>query len=263
MSTIVRCVTLNVAGMQFDWLGLRFGSAVRQLTALAPDVVCLQETTVRGGNEPYNQAVAVGEALNLPYGAFAPYGNPAEIAAEEVGGVAVASRWPIAYAESRRLPPGGINGPDPRVALLVRLLAPGGDVVVATVHLSWHLEQINVRLRQLGVLLDYLWSLGLCQEDARLVLAGDLDATENEPAIAEASSLLVDSYRRLHPDLPGFTWERTNPLTQKSTDPSRRLDYAFCPFGAEIQEARVVLDHADPVYPSDHYGLFIQARFAS
>ncbi len=262
MSTIVRCVTLNVAGVQFDWSGTRSGSVVRQLSALAPDVVCFQEAIVRGGNEPYNQASAVGEALGLRFGAFAPYGNPAEIASEEVSGLAVAARWPIAYAEARRLPPGGLDGPDPRVALLVRLLAGDEDVSVATVHLSRHPEQLNVRRRQLGVLLDYLWSLGLCQENARLVLAGDLNATENEPAIAEASSLLVDAYRRLHPDQPGFTWDRSNPLTQRATEPSRRLDYAFCPCGAEVQEAGVVLDHAEPVYPSDHYGLLVQVGFS-
>ncbi len=258
---VVGCVTVNLAGLRFAWFEERFEALVRGLQELEPDVVCFQEVTVRKGAAAYNQAGCVGQALGLPFVAFAPYGNPIEATSHEVGGVAIVSRWPIGSSESWRLPEGGVEAPDNRVALLVKLLAPWGDLFVMTTHLSWRPEQAAVRARQLDSILDHLAGLGLCHERAPLLLAGDLNARETEAAIVHAQGLLRDCFRARHPGSPGFTWSRANPLTCGFGDPDRRLDYAFCPAEAHVREARVVLDRPDPVYPSDHFGLYVAVAF--
>lgn len=259
----VRGVTLNLAGLRYAWYPDRFRAVIRGLEALSLDVACFQEAAVRRGHEPYNQAAAVGQALGLPFVAFAPYGNPIESASLEVGGVAIVSRWPIAYVETIRLPESGTDPPDNRVALLVKLLAPTGELSVATTHLAWRPEQEDLRTRQLGVILAYLRDLGLCRPDAPLVFAGDLNAAEGEPALDLANRLLQDCFRACKPDIPGTTWSHANPLAFGPGLPDRRLDYAFCPAGMHVREARVVLDRPDPVYPSDHFGLYVAVDLAT
>lgn len=254
---VVGGVTLNLAGLRFDWFGSRFEAVCRGLRRLRPDVACFQETTLRRGEGQYNQAAAIGEAVDMPYVAFAPYGNPIEATISEAGGVAVVSRWPIRSAESWRLPEGKVGGPDSRVALLVQLETPRGDVCVATTHLSWQPEAAESRKAQAAVLLDHLDGLGLLAPDAPLLLAGDFNAPEDEPAMVLIRRHLQDCFRAVHARSPGFTWSRANPYARLFGDADRRLDYAFCATKARVREARVVLDHADPVFPSDHFGLFV------
>jgi endonuclease/exonuclease/phosphatase family metal-dependent hydrolase len=258
--TPVRCVTLNLAGMRDDWLEQRFGVVVRGLAPLAPDIICFQEATVRGHGVVYRQAQALGDALGLAYGAFAPYGNAIEVMSHDRGGVALVSRWPLRYSENIRLPEGQSEATDNRVAMFVTVLAPGGDLHIATVHLSWRVEEAEMRLVQLGLVLDYLAHSGLVDERARLVLMGDFNATEREPVLQLARASLLDVFRQCHPEGPGFTWIKANPLTGQWPQPDRRLDYMFVPAGVRVDEAKVVLDRADPVFASDHFGLFAALR---
>src|ERR1700737_3471783 len=112
-----RIVTINVAGTKDDWFEKRRDLVVQGLATQKPDVVCLQETTLSRGYAVYDQARDIGEAIGLPYVAFAPYGNPIEVMSHEQGGVGIISRWPIRRVRNRRLPAAHENPPDSRVAL--------------------------------------------------------------------------------------------------------------------------------------------------
>lgn len=261
-SRIVRVATLNLAGIGHAWFEGRSKAVVSGLQALRPDVVVFQETTMRTDGPTYDQARTVGAAIGLEMGVFAPYGNPIEIMSAEQGGVALASRWPIRHSQNRRLPEGTRHVTDNRVALIATLLAPWGDLTVATTHLSWRAEEAETRLVQMGMLLGDLRHAGRLAPRSPLVLAGDLNATEDEAAIQLATSSMIDCFRTLHPDEPGYTWVKSNPWAGKFPMPDRRLDYIFCTPGADTQEADVVLDQPDPVYPSDHYGVMAAIAFA-
>lgn len=87
------------------------------------------------------------------------------------------------------------------------------------------------------------------------MLAGDFNATEDEPVVRLAAKGLRDAFRACHPDAPGHTWIRANPHTGDFDMPDRRLDYVFVPEGVAVLGAEVVLDRPDPVYPSDHFGV--------
>lgn len=254
----VRCASLNLAGLRDGW-DQRREAAIRGLSPLGLDLICFQEATVRGHGAIYRQAFELGSALGLPYGAFAPYGNAIEVMSDERGGLAIASRWPIRYSENLRLPEGSSEATDNRVALVATVMAPGGDLDVVTVHLSWRESEAEMRLVQLGIVLDYMGHAGMCQPGARTLLAGDFNAVEREPVVELARERLVDAYRDRNPTDPGHTWVKTNPLTGDWPQPDRRLDYMFIPPGAHVDEARIVLDQ--PAYASDHFGLFAAIAF--
>ena len=64
---------------------------------------------------------------------------------------------------------------------------------------------------------------------------------------------------------PGYTYDRTNPYAGKAREPSRRIDYIFVrgpdrqfrgePLRAELAFNAVELGGAEPVWPSDHFGV--------
>lgn len=255
----VRVVTLNLKGLGHGWFEERGEAVVRGLRELTPDVVCFQETTVRYEQVLYDQAAVIGAVLGLPVVAFSPYGNPIEVMSREHGGIALVSRWPIRTAHGRRLPSGQMP-PDARTALLITLSAPDGELHIATTHPSWRPDETELRLMQIGVLLEHITRSGWCRPNARTILAGDLNATDHEPAISLLSDQLTDTFRSLHPREPGFTWLRENPLTD-GHEPDRRLDYIFCNRTAKVLDARVVLDAADPVFPSDHAAVFAEIEW--
>ena len=176
----------------------------------------------------YNQAQAIGEAAGLNSVAFAPYGNPTEIMSPNQGGVAVISRWPIRATRNRRLPTAHDTPPDARVALLVTLQLPTGTLDVVNTHLSWQPVEGPLRLTQLGMVIDEFSSNEWTSPAARALLVGDLNATDQEPAIHLANERLKDAFRAVCHDEPGYTWVCSNPMNANWRNmPDRRLDYIF------------------------------------
>lgn len=254
----VRLVTINLSGVSDGWFEGRRETLVTGLRALEIDLVCLQEVASRGSPYPYDQVQDLSERLELPFACFSPYGNPEEIESRERGGVAILSRWPFRAVETLPLPPGRMK-PDARVAALVSLTHPHGDLHVMCTHLSWPLDDFEVRQEQLRYAMARVSDLRWEAPGARFILAGDLNALESEPGIAFLSIYLKDAYRDRHPDSPGLTWTHENPLVWYAA-PDRRVDYLFVDRAAEVVAADVVLcDLECPA--SDHYGVFGHFRW--
>lgn len=253
----VRCITLNLEGLEHDWFGARFRVVVEGLRKYRPDVVCLQESTVCYADRIYNQAQAVGEAAGLNSVAFAPYGNPTEIMSPNQGGVAIISRWPIRATRNRRLPTAHDTPPDARVALLVTLQMATGILDVVNTHLSWQPVEGPLRLTQLGMVVDEFSSNEWTSPLSRALLVGDFNATDQEPAIHLANERLKDVFRAVRKDDPGYTWSRTNPMNLDWRNmPDRRLDYIFCPRDVTVHRAELIFTGSDRArYASDHFGL--------
>jgi endonuclease/exonuclease/phosphatase family metal-dependent hydrolase len=253
----VRCLTINVAGLGFGWFEQRGDALKRGVERLAPDVLCLQEALVR--NEPtlVDQVLDVAAATGLGAAAFAPYGSPGE----PQGGVAIASRWPIRHVESRALSRGPRDPSDERVALFATLAAPGLDVHVANTHLPWRPEEARLRQDQMARVLRQMRARGWLDPGAASLVACDLNAEETEPVYAIVTAELQDTWRLRHPEGAGVTWCNDTPYAGFRHLPSRRLDYIFAARAARVVDAAVVLDAPDPVYPSDHFGVFAVVDF--
>jgi endonuclease/exonuclease/phosphatase family metal-dependent hydrolase len=256
-----RIITINVAGTKDDWFDRRRDILVRGLASQNPDIICLQETTVSRGYSIYDQARDVGEAIGLPVVAFTPYGNPIEIMSHEQGGIAIASRWPIRRVRNRRLPAAHETPPDSRVALFVALDTPAGELKVVTTHLSWEPDGAQMRLMQMGLILDDLFQGQPLEPSSRIVLTGDFNALETEPAINLIRDCFIDTFRFENPDQHGHTWLTSNPLTGRFPIADRRLDYIFCPLGAKIHQAKVVLGKTDKGFASDHLGVLAEIEW--
>jgi len=263
-----RIVTINLAGTKDDWFEKRRDLMIKGLAACRPDIVCVQETTLSRGYVVYDQARDIGEAIGLPMTAFAPYGNSIEIMSSEQGGVAILSRWPMVRVRNRRLPAAHENPPDARVALFATFHTPHGELKVVTTHLSWEPDSTNMRLMQMGLIMDDLFQSQPLDPHTKLVLTGDLNAIESEPCVNLVNECLRDSFRHQHPENRGYTWSTNNPLTGKFPIADRRLDYIFCPTGAEIKKAEVILDH--PIkneaiqhegFASDHFGVLAEIEW--
>lgn len=261
----VRCITLNLEGLEHDWFGTRSKVVIAGLRKYRPDVVCFQKSTICYTEGIYHQAQAIGQAAGLDSVAFAPYGNPTEIMSPNQGGVAVISRWPIRATRNRRLPTAHDTPPDARVALLVTLQTPSGPLDVVTTHLSWQPAEGPLRLTQLGMIVDEFSSNDWTKPDSRALLVGDFNADEHEPAIHLANERLKDIYRALHEGEPGYTWLRSSPLNRGWTNmPDRRLDYIFCPRDVHVHRAEVVFNGSDGTkYASDHFGLLADLEWPS
>lgn len=258
----IRCATLNLQGLEHEWFEKRFHVVVEGFRKVRPDIVCLQECTVRYAGAVYNQAAEIARGIGLRAVAFSPYGNPIEVMSPNQGGIAVISRWPILGVRHRPLPIGHDRPPDARVALLVTLDSPDGAIDVVTTHLSWMPAESPLRIAQLGMVLDEFSAADWVSPRSRALLMGDFNATDDEPAIELACERLQDAYRALHPREPGYTWIRTNPMNKRWKDmPDRRLDYIFCPKKVKVRRADVILNKPAPIFASDHFGLFAELEW--
>lgn len=246
-------LTLNLQGLESGWFEQRRGSLIPQLQALDPDVIALQEVAIRKAPF-YHQALDLWRELPMAALAYAPYGNPAEVHSPEQGGVALLARWPLRLVENRRLPPGR-RPPDNRVALLASVLHGPRPLHLAVTHLSWPPEEGHERARQLATILTRAHDYGWLEPSERFVLAGDLNAPPDDPAVVDLGCSLQDAWSRVHPEEAGHTWSHANPFTKSYPMPSRRLDYLFVDPRAHVREARLCF--ADPArgFVSDHFGL--------
>lgn len=144
-------------------------AVTEDLRRLDPDLVALQEVE-RGiaRSRSQDQAGHLGRDLGLNW-AFA---GSFEVDGGEHG-IAVLSRYPILQEEIVRLPQG--TGRWPRVALKVRVDAPGGPLTFVCVHLArpwgWPLSNLGARLEQMDALLESLEGV-----EGPVIVAGDFNS---------------------------------------------------------------------------------------
>lgn len=256
----VRIGTLNVAGLGGHWFHKRREDLVRGLNELDLDVICLQEVTTCTEPEPYDQAIDLAERLRYPVVFFSPYGNPEEVESRTRGGLTVFCRWPLHYAETLRLPP-GVVAPDSRVATMAAFAHPSGDLRIVSTHLSWRVEDAEVRKTQVEHILLRMEELGWV--DDRCVVLGDMNAEDQETPIRVLSDRFVDTYRLKNPGDPGHTFSAKNPLVNPQyRNNSRRLDYIFVDRRAAVLDAKLALTPDDSGPVSDHYALIAEVRWS-
>jgi len=248
----IRCVTINLKGLEFGWFEGRSNLLIDGLRSLKPDLVCFQETSMQQGNPMYNQARVIGHSLGLDHCVFSPYGHHEEIISNYQGGIAIASHWQICDVIGRRLPTG--HPSDARTSIFARLKMKGETLGVITTHLSWRPEELEIRLMQIGVILGDIAKHPWGEAEKHWILLGDLNATPDEPAIQIARETLKDAYTVMNARDAGYTWSSRNPFTQNINLPGRRIDYILCDQEAIVKKCEVILDQGPP-FASDHFGV--------
>ena len=264
---LVRMITLNVLDF-----AVADGSARRQVIAAGlraeePDVVALQEVDVRAADQ------IVSELLGENYSALA---HPST-AADGVGGI-LASRWPIRLLDVVDLRITGRVRDFPwtlAVMAAVQLPPPVGlTMVVHTKPAGTYLLE-REREQQAVVVARAVDAAAVREGVEHVVILGDFDAAPDSASmrfwtgrqsLADTSVCYLDAWEFLHPDQPGHTFTRSNPLVASGTmpfGPDRRIDYVLVRSGShgptlEIRRADLLfVEPQDGIKASDHYGLVV------
>lgn len=255
----LRLVTLNLWGTSAP-LPRRMALAVRQLRALDPDVIALQEVrpvgeaaqqvAISAGVEVAGPAATTAEILGAALGMHVRYevavrwgadAYPGAVAGEE--GLAILSRHPV--LETRALPLPDARPNDARLLLSAQLETPAGPIWVHTTHLHYRLDDGLAREQQVLAVDEAIRGMGRGLTDAPQLLCGDFNAEPDSDEIRFLRGLTTLGQRRTHfqdawlrchrepqrgegPE-HGITWssdnEHTRPL--RSLDIDRRIDYVM------------------------------------
>jgi endonuclease/exonuclease/phosphatase family metal-dependent hydrolase len=277
-------VTLNLWGTEPP-LDARLALAVRQLKALAPDVVCLQEVRPLDGRAGRTAADVIAEALGATahYEAAVAWEDGARPAGQE--GLAVIARSiretrVVVLPESR---PG-----DARILLSASVDTAGGPIWVHTTHLHYRLDDGVAREQQVLAVDAVIRGLGRERDSAPQILCGDFNATGDSDEIRFLRGLTTlagrrthfqDAWLRLHREpgpgdgpAEGITWSSENRFTRplRSLDLDRRIDYVFVTTRKRdgrgtVHGCRVVMTEREglgevAICASDHYGVCAEVQ---
>jgi endonuclease/exonuclease/phosphatase family metal-dependent hydrolase len=279
----LRVVTLNFWGTEPP-LERRMELAARQLRALDPDVVCLQEV------RPHGEATTA-HALAARLGMTASYARAVAWDAGEHGyatageeGLAILAKAPL--VEQRVLVLPDARPADTRILLSGRVATAGGPIWVHTAHLHYRLDDGVARERQVVALDAAIRACGRENTDPPQILCGDFNATPDSDEMRFLRGLTTldgrrthfqDAWLRLHREpepgdgpAHGITWSSENRFTRplRSLDLDRRIDYILVTTRKKdgrgtIHASRVVLterDGDDDICASDHYGLLADVQ---
>jgi endonuclease/exonuclease/phosphatase family metal-dependent hydrolase len=288
---LLRLVTINFWGTEAP-LDRRLALAERQLAALAPDVVAMQEVRPLDGRVGRTTADVLGDALDMERvygvtlrwldGAFFP-GHPG---GEE--GLAILSRHPIREHRITALPEA--RPTEARILLSARLETAAGPIWCHTTHLHYRLDDGVAREHQVVAIDEVIRGIAAETDDAGArrwdgpqLLCGDFNAGPEHDEIRFLRGLTTLSGRRTHyqdawlrrnPGAradEGVTWssenEQTRPL--RSLDIDRRIDYVFVTSRRKdgrgtVHDARVVLDEREQgICASDHYGVLADVQIGA
>lgn len=237
-------VTLNLWHDQHDWPA-RLRRIVRELRALKPDVVCLQEV-LQNPTLP-NQAATLADSLGWRWHF------------ESVDGPERPKRYGNAILTPHRLlEEGGVfllPLDDWRVAVHVRLDFRGKPIDVYDTHLHHTSEGGAIRDTQIRHLLAYVDST---RGDGPLVMAGDFNCELGSPELAAVERSWADAFATLHPGVRGAAAATMNPLLGNE---ARAIDHVFTPrkgkSALRTVAAEILFRDAGPdsVWASDHFGV--------
>lgn len=246
-------LTLNIYHDRADW-PQRLELIVREISALTPDVILLQEV-LQNPDLP-NQA----ETLAARLGGYEVYFVSADsVANPKRYGNAILSRLPVLQVNERRLRPHN----DYRMAAHARVELDGTPVDIYATHLHYGGESpgeeaVEIRGTQIADLLDFV---DATRAGDAVIVGGDFNTRPDSPDLALFEGRLRDAYVAVHPeaaeDLPAHST-----LNPAFFDDLRRIDYLwFDPNGLTPLSARLILNEPNDagVWPSDHFGVL--ARF--
>lgn len=275
-----RVVTLNFWGLEPP-LDVRLALAERQLRALAPDLVAMQEVRPmdEGGRRGRTTAAWLAEALGCEH-----VYEPAVHRPGGDEGLAILSRHPIVEHRVTRLPDAR---PDEARILLSAAIdfsgaGPAARVWLHCTHLHYRPEDGVARERQVvavdQAMREIAGDAGMGADEAPVhILCGDFNAPPDSDemrflrgltTLAGRRTVYQDAFARVQPRADGFTWsaEIGAARARRTNDMDRRLDYVFVSPRRKdgrgtVHDARVVMDERqDEIAASDHYGVLAEIQ---
>ena len=276
--TPLRVVTYNLlhdgAGSGFldgrTHLEERLDMAIRELKALDPDIVALQEASDsrRHGSVPERLAKALGfhvvfEAATEHVFGLAPLDWLLVTVMGFREGSAILSRFPITSSGVHRLPR-CTKWLEPRILLETTISTMSGPLRVYSTHTG---RGDECQLERVGEIVRDR------QGDGVSMLMGDFNTPETSNVLTtlRTGAGFIDAFRTMNPGINGPTvWQRIESLEPTV---SRRVDFILLLNGraskASVRSSRVVFDQpgrlpdGTVLWPSDHYGVLADIDIAS
>jgi endonuclease/exonuclease/phosphatase family metal-dependent hydrolase len=274
-------LTINFWGTEPP-LDRRLDLAIRQLRALAPDVICMQEVRPLDGKSGRTTAHVIADALGMhAHYATACSWNAGDGPMKESGqeGLAILSR--TAPLATRELPLPEGRPALTRILLSAQIATDADPVWLHTTHLHYALDDGLAREKQVLAIDAAIRACGRDNTSAPQILCGDFNATPDSDEMRFLRGLTTldgkrthfqDAWLRHHRECQpgdghaqGITWSSENELTRplRSLDIDRRIDYVYVTSRkkdgrATIHDCRVVLTDRDSdgdFCATDHYGV--------
>ena len=260
-------VTINILSDLSLW-GKRRWLLVEQLAELNPDVIALQEVSLKGSS---SNAHWLAQELNRlkdeEDNLYNLYLCPKTGKEERLEGIATLCRFPVKRHEILDLVMQN------RVAQLIEFRINNETLILVNGHFYWHMGESVERVDQIELILDWLDTQ---PADVPVIVAGDFNGRPGSPAIELMREYFDSAYRAIHGEEPEYTFP--TPL-QSSTGAKLRnlidwsfgkrekpdtnwietLDYIFVDPRLHTIDCYLVMNKPsanDPyLYPSDHYGI--------
>jgi endonuclease/exonuclease/phosphatase family metal-dependent hydrolase len=270
--TNLRVVTLNLWGIEPP-LDARLALAARQLRALGPDVVCLQEVRPLGGRSGRTTADVLADALAMTahYETAVTWEATHDMPGGQEG-LAVIART---LRDTRVLALPEARPREARILLSAAIDTAGGPIWVHPTHLHYGLD-------------DAIRRFGRDNASPPQILCGDFNAPADSDEIRFLRGLTTlggrrthfqDAWLRLHRE-PGPGDGPTEGITRSSENRfpgapralilARRIDYVFVTTRKKdgrgtVHDCRVVLTEREGAgevsfCASDHYGVCVDVQ---
>lgn len=210
-------LTVLSANLWHDWpfrrkLPERLEAFARLVEAEKADVVLLQEV-IRTPDFSADEWLA--DRLGMAYAYSRVNGDEGSIGFEE--GLAIFSRHPILDPETRHL--GLKSGVTRRLALASEVKSPLGKLLAVSVHLGF------LRNRNRSQLADLFGWVKNMAGGRTTLIGGDFNSHETSKQITKAQRSWIDTFRSIHPNADGTTFELRWPWGKSIF--RRRFDYIF------------------------------------
>ena len=240
-----RVLTLNTWQEKGPWQD-RWEIILRGLQKEKPDIAAFQEVFNEGWS------LQCQERTGYPFRVFP----------KEPGGLMILTRYPVKESGCLTMKTQSPTEDYLRYALYAALEIEGRKVAFFNTHLSWKLDEGEVRMGQVEELLQFIHDK---TGNGPVFVTGDFNAP---PGTTEIKKMMlkggfVDLFGALHPKDSGLTWNNKNPFTAGSSVkmPDRRIDFIFMrgiPI-TQVNSVKLVLTESEQgIYASDHFGVIAE-----